>query len=134
MQFRGYPTLSVACPLLLILVILPDKVSPQKSASVEGHTHLAHSVVRYLGLTAPPDLEEYGIMSAGDIVNMISRVMIEPVCRSFPTHSICALVCHEHVGFNLTLAHPYRCRFVTACRTHKSLVPPKRSGCFPSRW
>jgi hypothetical protein len=30
-----------------------DKVSPQKPASVEAHTHLAHSVVRYLGLTAP---------------------------------------------------------------------------------
>ena len=56
-----------------------DKVAPQQFASVEAHTHLAHSVVGYLGLTAPSDLEQYGIMSAGDLVNMISRVRIEQV-------------------------------------------------------
>ena len=68
---------------------IPDKVAPQQFASVEAHTHLAHSVVGFLGLTAPSDLEEYGIMSAGDLVNMISRVRIKQVCHSFLAHSVC---------------------------------------------
>ncbi|KAG6379628.1 hypothetical protein JVT61DRAFT_10144 [Boletus reticuloceps] len=61
------------------------KVSLQHSASVETHTHLAHSVVRYLGLTAPSDLEEYGILSTGDLVNMISRFITNAIALTSPS-------------------------------------------------
>ena len=50
-----------------------DRTSLQP-AVFESHTHLAHSVVRYLGVTSPQELEPYGLMSAGDLVDLISRV------------------------------------------------------------
>ncbi|KIM76188.1 hypothetical protein PILCRDRAFT_78079 [Piloderma croceum F 1598] len=47
---------------------------PSLSPSVtETHTHLAHSLVRYLGLTSSAGLTEFGVTSAGDLVDMISR-------------------------------------------------------------
>ncbi|KAH0834774.1 hypothetical protein J3R83DRAFT_10373 [Lanmaoa asiatica] len=61
------------------------KVTSQQLASVESHTHLAHSVVRYLGLTAPSDLEEYGIMSASDLVNTISRFITNTFALTSPS-------------------------------------------------
>ncbi|KAI9568086.1 hypothetical protein HD554DRAFT_2102896 [Boletus coccyginus] len=61
------------------------KVDPRQSASIEAHTHLAHSVVRYLGLTAPSGLEEYGIMSTGDLVNMISRFITNTFALTSPS-------------------------------------------------
>ena len=64
-----------------------DKVVLRQSVSVEAYTHLAHSVVRYLGLTAPSDLEEYGIMSTVDLVSFISRVRCKPICHSSLAHS-----------------------------------------------
>lgn len=111
---------------------VPDKVALQQSASVEAHTHLAHSVVRYLGLTAPPDLEEYGIMSVGDLVNMISRVRIAQVSHSSFVHRVRALVYHEHVRPDLTLTHTDWCHGVAACRVHEPFVPSKCSHCVPS--
>ncbi|TFK41651.1 hypothetical protein BDQ12DRAFT_733136 [Crucibulum laeve] len=37
------------------------------------HTHLAHALVRYLGLTSPEGLAEYGLHSAADLVDLVSR-------------------------------------------------------------
>ncbi|KAH9896929.1 SET domain-containing protein [Cubamyces lactineus] len=42
-------------------------------SSFESHTHLAHSLVRYLGVSSPGELEPYGLNSAGDLVDLISR-------------------------------------------------------------
>ncbi|KAI6045326.1 SET domain-containing protein, partial [Pisolithus marmoratus] len=39
--------------------------------AVEGHTHLAQSLVRYLGASSPTELESYGIMSTADLVDFI---------------------------------------------------------------
>ncbi|KAI9063571.1 SET domain-containing protein [Trametes sanguinea] len=47
--------------------------SSLQPSSFESHTHLAHSVVRYLGASSPSDLEPYGLNSAGDLVDLISR-------------------------------------------------------------
>ena len=44
--------------------------------AAESHTHLAHAVIRYLGLTAPEELVPFGINSAAGIVDLISRVRI----------------------------------------------------------
>ena len=42
--------------------------------AAESHTHLAHAVIRYLGLTAPEELVPFGINNAAGIVDLISRV------------------------------------------------------------
>ena len=38
------------------------------------HTHLAHAIVRFLGLTSPQELVEYGMFNAADLVDLVSRV------------------------------------------------------------
>ncbi|PCH45077.1 SET domain-containing protein [Wolfiporia cocos MD-104 SS10] len=43
------------------------------SSSFESHTHIAHSLVRYLGVSSPLELEPFGLKSAGDLVDLISR-------------------------------------------------------------
>ncbi len=50
-----------------------DRVSLPAS-SIDAHTHLAHSIVRYLGVSSPAELAPFGINSSGDLVDMISRV------------------------------------------------------------
>jgi SET and MYND domain-containing protein len=50
-----------------------DRSSLPPSAT-ETHTHLAHSLVRYLDVTSPVELTEFGLISAGDLVDIISRV------------------------------------------------------------
>ncbi|KAI0674368.1 SET domain-containing protein [Trametes maxima] len=42
-------------------------------SSFESHAQLAHFVVRYLGVSTPAELEPYGLGSAGDLVDLISR-------------------------------------------------------------
>jgi hypothetical protein len=44
-----------------------------KPSSYESHTHLAHALVRYIGATSPADLAVYGLESAKDLVDIISR-------------------------------------------------------------
>ena len=50
--------------------------------AAEGHTHLAHAVIRYLGLNAPGELGPFGIQSAADIVDVISRVGNSDIFKS----------------------------------------------------
>lgn len=50
-----------------------DRSSLPQSAT-ETHTHLAHSIVRYLSLSSPAELAEFGLKSAADLVDFISRV------------------------------------------------------------
>lgn len=50
-----------------------DRKTLQPSA-YETHTHLAHAVVKYLGLNAPGELGAFGITTAADLVDLISRV------------------------------------------------------------
>ena len=38
------------------------------------HMRLAHAIVRFLGLTSPQELAEYGMFGASDLVDLISRV------------------------------------------------------------
>lgn len=39
---------------------------------------MAHSLVRLLGVSSPQELEPYGLTSAGDLVDLISRVSLPP--------------------------------------------------------
>lgn len=38
------------------------------------YAQLAQAIVHFMGLTSPQDLTEYGMNSAGDLVDLISRV------------------------------------------------------------
>ncbi|KAL6299437.1 hypothetical protein BKA93DRAFT_742312 [Sparassis latifolia] len=42
-------------------------------SAFESHTHLAHSIVRYVGVSSPTELAAFGLSSAGDLVDLISR-------------------------------------------------------------
>lgn len=57
----------------VIIKVGSDRHSLQPRV-VENSTHLAHSLIRYLGLSSPGDLSEFGILSAGDLTDLISRV------------------------------------------------------------
>lgn len=52
---------------------------------VENSTHLAHSLIRYLGLSSPGDLSEFGILSAGDLTDLISRFVTNTFALTSPS-------------------------------------------------
>ncbi|KAG1733445.1 hypothetical protein EDB19DRAFT_1222044 [Suillus lakei] len=52
---------------------------------VENNTHLAHSLVRYLGLSSPGDLSEFGISSAGDLADLISKFVTNTFALTSPS-------------------------------------------------
>ncbi|KAF8526583.1 hypothetical protein BU17DRAFT_40361 [Hysterangium stoloniferum] len=56
-------------------------------AAVQSHTQLAHALVRYLGVTSPTELSPYGLNSAGDIVDLISRFTTNTFALTCPTLS-----------------------------------------------
>lgn len=60
------------CPLLTTLFETVKGALPQSAQT--SHAQLAHALVQYLGVEAPTDLEKYGIRSAGDLVDLISKV------------------------------------------------------------
>ncbi|KAI0037210.1 SET domain-containing protein [Vararia minispora EC-137] len=53
--------------------------------AVEGHTHLAHAVVRYLGVNAPGELGAFGIQTAADIVDVVSRFTTNSLTLTTPS-------------------------------------------------
>jgi len=65
-----------------------------------SHTQLAHALVQYLGVEAPTDLEKYGIRSAGDLVDLISKVSRSKSPARLPDSQIMLKVFNEH-------PHPY---------------------------
>ncbi|KAG2140635.1 hypothetical protein DEU56DRAFT_735015 [Suillus clintonianus] len=52
---------------------------------VENSTYLAHSLVRYLDLSSPGDLLEFGISSAGDLTDLISRFVTNTFALTSPS-------------------------------------------------
>ncbi|KAH6904885.1 hypothetical protein BKA70DRAFT_1294081 [Coprinopsis sp. MPI-PUGE-AT-0042] len=49
------------------------KPSDPSTQEAEATTHLAHGLIQYMGLKSPQDLEPFGIRSAGDLVDLVSR-------------------------------------------------------------
>ncbi|KAG2002564.1 hypothetical protein CC2G_004744 [Coprinopsis cinerea AmutBmut pab1-1] len=50
-----------------------NDASSNITKAAELHTHLSHGLIHYMGLTSPQELEPYGINSAGDLVDLLSR-------------------------------------------------------------
>ncbi|KAK2465023.1 hypothetical protein APHAL10511_003099 [Amanita phalloides] len=61
-----------SCQSKEINAMQSHRTSLQPSA-YEMHTHLAHALVRYLDLSSPKDMMEYGLTSIADLVDLISR-------------------------------------------------------------
>jgi hypothetical protein len=108
--------------------------------AAESHTHLAHAVIRYLGLTAPEELVPFGINSAAGIVDLISRVRPPPFSGvlelpSFETVSnrfiylVCDEFYHAHVavvgaagGMRLSVSWAAQSLVRSECRRRVSAI------------
>jgi hypothetical protein len=74
-----------------------DRTSMQPS-SFETNTHLAQALVQYMGISSPADLAQFGLMSAADLVDLISRVSFENRTRQISrngSHSYTQLLVHH---------------------------------------
>ncbi|KAF8805220.1 SET domain-containing protein [Phlegmacium glaucopus] len=49
------------------------------------HTHLAHAIVRFLGLTSPQELAEFSVFGAADLVDLVSRFTTNTFTISTPS-------------------------------------------------
>ncbi|KAF5383006.1 hypothetical protein D9615_004885 [Tricholomella constricta] len=56
-----------------------------QSSTFELHTHLSHALVRYLGVSSPEELDQYGFHSARDLVDIISRFITNTFSIPTPT-------------------------------------------------
>lgn len=72
-RMQSHPSRNPYAHFVLDRTSLPKDPDP---FNTEVHTHLAHGVVGYLGLTSPEQLEPYGIHSAVDLVDLVSRVSV----------------------------------------------------------
>ncbi|KAF8224935.1 hypothetical protein L208DRAFT_1461406 [Tricholoma matsutake] len=86
-----------------------------QSSSFELYTHLSHALVRYLGLSSPEQLVEFGLTSAGDLIDFISRFVTNTFTVISPSLA--------PIG---AFVPPHR-------RIDKSFLPSERRDCVPSR-
>jgi len=105
--------------------------------AAESHTHLAHAVIRYLGLTAPEELVPFGINNAAGIVDLISRVrtmfdlypFFEPI---YERRHFTRLVCDEFHHAHLTVVGSAGCLRLSAGCADQPLVRPERCRRVPA--
>lgn len=105
--------------------------------ATESHTHLAHAVIRYLGLTAPEELVPFGINNAAGIVDLISRVrttfglypIFEPIYER--RHFAC-LVCNEFYHSHLTVVGSPGCLRLSNGCVGQPLLRPERCRRVPA--
>lgn len=84
-----------------------DKSSIHPSA-FESHTHLAHSIVRYLGVTSPTELATFGLTSAAELVDLISRVCGHMLIRIILKLMVDSTVHGQHIHAYIPDAYPHR--------------------------
>ena len=97
--------------------------------AAEGHTHLAHAVVRYLGLNTPAGLAMYGIKNAADVVDLISRVgFLDPRTPTpILTSKTHFAVHNERAYINISCSHTFRCGHQSGHRPSQPLLRSQRS-------
>lgn len=99
--------------------------------AAESHTHLAHAVIRYLGLTAPEELVPFGINDAAGIVDLISRVR---PCSVYPFEPFSKdnVVCNKFYHAHFTIVGTSgRLRFSAGC-AGQSFVRSERRRRIPA--
>ncbi|KZS97133.1 SET domain-containing protein [Sistotremastrum niveocremeum HHB9708] len=57
------------------------------TSSASSQTHIAHSIVKYLRVSSPLELSEYGIGSAAELVDFISRFTVNTFTLTTPSLS-----------------------------------------------
>lgn len=125
MQSRKF---QVTCHLPLLIGVGLDRHSLQPRI-VENNTHLAHSLVRYLGVSSPGELTAFCISSAADLSDLISRVS-NPW---FGYHNLHVLVvCHKYFRVNFALIDTGGGIGITACRTFQPFLCSRRGRRFSS--
>jgi hypothetical protein len=60
----------------VLFLIVPSARETLAPSVPEFYVPLAHTTVRYLGLSSPADLKEFGIFSPSDLVDFESRVCL----------------------------------------------------------
>jgi hypothetical protein len=103
------------------LQLFSDRTFLQPSA-YELHTHLAHALVRYLGLSSPEEMAGYGLTSVADLVDLISRVSryTRPIFE-MPNYHV---VHHQRHRIGNALLDGYRhLRFTFYCIVESFLRP-----------
>jgi hypothetical protein len=81
--------------------------------------------VRFLGLTSPQELEEYGMFSAADLVDLVSRV--RDLFFSFILTMRCKLVFNikvydQHIYYIYTFFDAYWCMCLSSCGVDQPLL------------
>ncbi|KIY43557.1 SET domain-containing protein [Fistulina hepatica ATCC 64428] len=67
----------------ILKVFLTDRTGMQPS-EYELHTHLAQALVRFMGVSSPSQLAEFGIASTGELVDFISRFVTNSFAATTP--------------------------------------------------
>ncbi|EJD41974.1 hypothetical protein AURDEDRAFT_105699 [Auricularia subglabra TFB-10046 SS5] len=75
---------STAGNTLLLKTPVRQQLPP---SAAETHTQLAHGVVKFMGISRPQDLAKFGINSAGDLVDLVSRFTTNSFTLSSPSLS-----------------------------------------------
>lgn len=98
--------------------------------------HLAHSLIRYLGLSSPADLAPFGISSPGDLVDLLSRVRSSSIQYALTLTLIRCVVLNKHnYAFDSFANTDWSCCFTTGCVV-QPFLRSKRCSCLsnhPSR-
>jgi hypothetical protein len=95
------------------------------------HTHLAHALIRYLGVESVNDLTTYGIDSIVALVDLVSRVSC---CVDCSTSLAKALVVYRQcICLNFSIANANWCLYFAHYRDFQSFLRPERRFGFPSR-
>lgn len=87
--------------------------------------------MRYLGVTSPADLAPYGLSSAGELVDLISRV--SRIDKSSRDIMLTVLAVHnECLHLDLLLARPHRGVRIPCLCIYQPLLRAQYCTCIPS--
>ncbi|TFK47527.1 SET domain-containing protein [Heliocybe sulcata] len=64
---------------------LASMQSSRPVAQAPTHTHLAHALVRFMGISGPEQLLKYGVQGAGGVADVIARFTTNAITLSSPT-------------------------------------------------
>lgn len=96
-----------------------------------SHTQLAHALAQYLGVESPADLEKYDIRSAGDLVDLISKVSSSNAQFGLEAHDLFLKVFNKHPYSHNLRPDADRARSLTAIVVVQPLMRAKRRNRVP---
>ncbi|EPQ53510.1 SET domain-containing protein [Gloeophyllum trabeum ATCC 11539] len=64
-----------------------NRPPPTAATQTETHAHLAHALVRYLGVSSPEELTKYGVQGVGGLVDLVARFTTNAITLTTPSLS-----------------------------------------------